>query len=259
MVPLILMLSNEWIRGTVAETHTQTPYGLQCQNRPKLPGSPHHCCPSESGTTTKYANDRFRAVSRIYNPLMGTPYLIAGRDISSFVTAWANNLKAGGGESPGLLQAAVTEPASSFGAEFLMLNIAPQAANPDASDEELLLFATLVVFRLAGYPGTSPSRWEGEDEHLSLAFRHLQKIGEKEAARMLRCDIILHATEDEPERYKALKRRQSMAPGEQASWDQRIASYDERSLRAARILDPTGDFDADLRAWNDGTDPGGPL
>lgn len=179
--------------------------------------------------------------------------MIAGRDLSSFVTAWANNLKAGGGESPGLLKVAVTEADSSFGAEFLILNIAPQAAYPDASDEELLLFAALVVFRLAGYPGTSPSVWEGEDEHLRRAFRHLQKIGEKEAARLLRGDVIRRATEDEPEGYKALKRRQSMPPGEQASWDRRIGSYRERSLRAAKILDPNGDFDADLRAWNDGT------
>ena len=179
--------------------------------------------------------------------------MIAGRDLSSFVTAWANNLKAGGGESPGLLEVAVKETDSSFGAEFLVLNIAPQAANPDASDEELLLFATLVVFRLAGYPGTSPSVWEGEDEHLSRAFCHLQRIGEKEAARLLRWQVIRHATEDKPEGYKAFKRRQPMAPGEQASWDQRVASYDERSLRAAKILDPNGDFDADLRAWNEGT------
>lgn len=185
----------------------------------------------------------------------GDLYVVAGLDLRPSIDNWLGVLNAGEGESNGLLELAIAESDSSYGAAFLMANIGPRAANPTASDEELLLFAVLSLFQEADFLGSFHSVWEGIDVHLTRAFVYFRKVGPKEAARRLRYTVLQGALEDHPEAYGAFKRRHSTSPSERAYWDRVRAAIDQRSMRAADILDPDGDLDSELQRWFDSRGP----
>ncbi|WP_247040408.1 hypothetical protein [Arthrobacter rhizosphaerae] len=176
-------------------------------------------------------------------------YVIAGSDILPFVTDWAAVLIAGGGESRGLLDHALDDSDYSYGGYFMMGNIGSRATSPTATDAELLLFAVLSVFQMSDFPGVDPKRWEGVEAHLDYAFKYFREIGEKEAARRLREDVVRRSLREDPPIWREMKQSRSRNPAREASHDQDMATIDQRSLRAAQLLDPEGDFDSELRAF----------
>jgi hypothetical protein len=177
--------------------------------------------------------------------------VIAGRDITTFVSEWSAVLTSGGGEARGLYDLAVGDDSGYFyGSAFLMRNIAARATVPTATEDELLLFAVLVVFQLSGFPGVDPNRWEGVEAHLRSAFAYFKEIGETEAARKLRMDVVNRSLREDPPLWKELKNSKPLDPAREALHDQDMASIDQRSFRAAHLLDPDGDFDSELRAFS---------
>ncbi|CAM3309242.1 hypothetical protein PSET11_02474 [Arthrobacter ulcerisalmonis] len=178
--------------------------------------------------------------------------VIAGRDITAFVSEWSAMLTSGGGEARGLHDLALDgdEPGYFYGSAFLMRNIAARAMEPTATEEELLLFAVLAVFQDDKFPGVDPDHWDGIEAHLNTAFAHFNELGEKEAARKLRMEVVNRSLREDPPLWKELKNSRPLDPAREALHDQDMASIDQRSFRAARLLDPEGNFDDELRTFS---------
>ena len=180
-------------------------------------------------------------------------YVIAGTDLRDFVAAWVSDLESGGGQARGLLEHAYTNPdvgeRYEYGAHYMFANIGPRATNPKATAEELLLFATMKVYQDAGFPGADRAIWDGEEAHARRTFTYFAEIGEKEAAHRIRADVIRRSVRERPAVFEEmLQRSMQHNPARIAAHDQDMASIDSRSFRAAKLLDPDGDFDAELSA-----------
>lgn len=181
------------------------------------------------------------------------PYLIAGVNLRAFVADWVTDLESGGGQTRGLLEHARADPQVGeryqYGAHYLFANIGPRATEPTATPEELLLFAVMAVYQDAGFPGADRAVWDGEAAHTARAFAYFQELGEREAARRLRADVIRRSlSQRPPELEKMLRRSLANDPARMAAHDQLMSSIDSRSFRAAALLDPDGDFDSELTA-----------
>jgi hypothetical protein len=74
-----------------------------------------------------------------------------------------------------------------------------------------------------------------------VAFTYFAEIGEKGAARRLRADIIRHSVRE--------RRLMQHNPARIVAHDQNMAPIESRSVRAAKLLDPDGDFDGELIAF----------
>ncbi|MDP9988654.1 hypothetical protein J2S98_003842 [Arthrobacter oryzae] len=178
--------------------------------------------------------------------------VIAGRDITNFVSEWSAVLTSGGGEARGLYDLALNgqDPGYFYGSAFLMRNIAARAYEPTATEDELLLFAVLAVFQDDNFPGVNPDHWDGVEAHLTSAFAYFTELGEKEAARKLRMEVVNRSLREDPPLWKELKNSRPLDPGKEALHEQDMASIDQRSFRAARLLDPDGDFDDELKSFS---------
>lgn len=177
--------------------------------------------------------------------------VIAGRDLTAFVSDWAAVLTSGGGEARELHDLALADDSEYFyGSGFLMRNIAARACEPTATEDELLLFAVLAIFQGDDFPGVDPNRWEGVEAHLKSAFAYFKEIGEIEAARKLRMDVVKRSLREDPPLWKELKNSKPLDPAREAFHEQDMASIDQRSFRAASLLDPEGDFDSELRSYS---------
>lgn len=185
---------------------------------------------------------------------MADLYVIAGADLRQFTADWLSDLQSGEGMTwRGLLDHAKSDPIASeryeYGADYVLANIAPHATKPEASDHELLLFAVMVTYKRAGYPGADPTFWDGEEAHVGRAFAYFQEVGEHEAARQLRHDVIRRSRPDpDPWIANMLRQRALANPARAAAHEQDMTSIHSRSLRAAALLDPDGDFDSELTA-----------
>lgn len=169
-------------------------------------------------------------------------FIVAGRDLETFITTWFEDLRSGGGESRDLI-----DNFENMEMLFLMANIARRAAQPDASDEELLLFSALAVAReyfreermepvIAG--------WGGMWKYICDAFDYLHEVGNEEAALIL-VKSVLRGMQTQSEEEQFLRSVWSnKEPGERAAHERYIAEIKQRELRAARLLDPTVDVDA---------------
>jgi hypothetical protein len=77
----------------------------------------------------------------------GETYTFAGADMTSYVRGWLTVLDGSEAVCAGLLEDAACDPVRHhrypYGAMFVTANIAPQAAQVDASHDELRLFAVL--------------------------------------------------------------------------------------------------------------------
>lgn len=180
-------------------------------------------------------------------------YVIAGVNLRAFVADWISDLESGGGEMRGLLEHAQDDPQLperyEYGTHYLFANIGPRATEPTATPEELLLFAVMAVYQDAGFPGADRAVWNGEEAHVRRAFAYFHELGEQEAARRLRADVIRRSLgEPPPELEEMLRRSMSNDPPRIAAHDRDMASIDSRSFRAAELLDPDGDFDSELTA-----------
>lgn len=190
----------------------------------------------------------------IIDPMAGTdPYVIAGVNLRGFVADWAFDLESGGGQMRGLLEHAHADPQVGeryeYGATYLFANIGPRATESTSTPEELLLFAVMAVYQNAGFPGADRTVWDGEDAHVGRAFAYFHELGEQEAARRLRADVIRRSLRQRPQELeKMLRRSMNDDPARIAAHDREMASIDSRSFRAAELLDPDGDFDSELTA-----------
>lgn len=178
-------------------------------------------------------------------------YVIAGTDLRPFVETWVSDLQSGGGNARGLLEHAQADhqvqERYEYGAHYLMANIAPHATEPTATTEELLLFAVMSVYQVAGFPNADRATWDGEEAHVRRTFTYLNDIGEKEAARKLRVDVIRRSLRERPPEFEEMLRSSMNHDSARiAAHDQEMASIDSRSIRAAKLLDPDGNFDKEL-------------
>jgi hypothetical protein len=169
-------------------------------------------------------------------------FTIAGRDLEKFVSDWFEDLKTGGGQMRGLL-----DDGPDFGDAFLMGNIAARAAEPDSSDEELLLSATLVIAQdymrgKRGHPMLHD--WEDRWAYVCAAFSNVHEVGEHEAAQRL-ARIAFQGQQEIPGAQVFLREiRAKQTPAERASHEQRMTSIKQREVRAAKLLDPEIDMTA---------------
>lgn len=178
-------------------------------------------------------------------------YYVAGVDLQRYVAEWVAKLESGQGDSRGLLSHAKTDPELrerySDGAHYMMANVGPQAVDAKATPETLLLFAVLSVYQDAEYPNADPTLWEGEKVHVDRAFEYFHVIGEKEAAERLRKQVIRRSLrDDKADLERFLGRPLHENPGKAAAHAQEIARIESRSVRAANLLDPEGDFDSSM-------------
>lgn len=97
----------------------------------------------------------------------------------------------------------------------------------------------MAVYQDAGFPSADRTVWDGEETHVRRAFTYFDEIGEKEAARRLRADVIRRSVRQRPPEFEEMLRR-SMGhdPARIAAHDQDMAAIDSRSFRAAKLLDP---------------------
>ncbi len=156
------------------------------------------------------------------------PYVIAGISLRAFVADWVFDLETGGGQMPGLLEHAEADPQVgeryAYGAHYLFANIGPRATEPTATPEELLLFAVMAVYQDAGFPSADATLWDGEEAHIRRAFTYFHELGEQEAARRLRANVIRNSLRDRPhELEEMLKRSMNNDSG-------RIAAHDRHGL-----------------------------
>lgn len=175
------------------------------------------------------------------------PYVVAGIDMRPFVQDWLAELNNGGGIMRRLLDRVYEEDQSDllrYGPSFLMANIAPRATTEDASSEELLLSAALLLYQMDGYPGAGPAQaFDGFQAHVDRAFHHLADIGPKAAAHKLRHRIIEQAGPGPDAYQNMMKRFAAEDPAKHAEQQRELAHLAQRELRAADLLDPDGDFD----------------
>lgn len=168
-------------------------------------------------------------------------YEIAGFDLSEFVANWISELESSEGDARGLLSNAKSdselEERYGYGALYMMANVGPQANEPKATSEVVLLFAVMSLYQDAGFPNADPTLWEGEQVHIDRAFTYFHHVGAEEAARQLRETII---------RRSLHKKSVKSDPAQGASHDQEMAAIDARSIRAAKLLHPEGDFDSEM-------------
>ncbi|MFF8798125.1 hypothetical protein ACH4NR_32170 [Streptomyces globisporus] len=167
-------------------------------------------------------------------------FVVAGRDLSAYVEEWIADL-----EDPNdpLLIEARRDPSPrervSYGASYVMKTIAPKVWGDQGGVQELLLFAVLATF-----PATELPDWEDCATYVERAFDHMHRIGEVEAARRLRAEVEAKASEEyareRSDMYRALGRPLEADPARTAYWERELAKGNERSLRAAAVLDPEG-------------------
>lgn len=137
----------------------------------------------------------------------------------------------------------------SYGAHYMLANIAPRATRPDSTSQELLLFPVLAVYQDADWPGADPNGWDGEAAHLRRALEYFHELGDREAARRLRADVIRRSLRERPQELDWLLHRPLQNdPARIAAQETEMTSIDLRRFRAAELLDPDGDFDAELTA-----------
>ncbi|WP_331718631.1 hypothetical protein OG985_49590 (plasmid) [Streptomyces sp. NBC_00289] len=177
---------------------------------------------------------------------MKDPYEVAGHNLRAFVADWLEGL-----EDPSnvlLVEAArESDPieACSYGAAYVMSNIAPKVWGENGSEKELLLFAAISV-----YQDSKPSGWTNCATFVEAAFGYLHTISEAEAAQQLRQWVERRGSEEHRqgrrEMYEALGRPLDADPARTAAQDRELAQADHRALRAAAVLDPAGN----VAPWN---------
>ncbi|MEU6723456.1 hypothetical protein ABZ917_07060 [Nonomuraea wenchangensis] len=167
---------------------------------------------------------------------------------------WLADLNSGGGQSRGLLEHINDpyEPDSrySYGAHMMMANIAPRAVPDDASDEVVLFYAVMAIYQHAGWPKADPRHFDGFTPHVERAFDYFRTIDETEAARRLAADVILRMRPG-PDVVENIRRRnREKNPAKSAYYERVMAEIAQRDVRAAKLLDPSIDFDAMVLAVN---------
>jgi len=123
-------------------------------------------------------------------------YVVAGRDLRRFVAARLDQVQTADPTQHPIVSAVAeeTDPKEQafLGGAALMSFIGPRAWGEAGSDEELLLFAVLAVYTMR-----DDEPWEGYESRVQRAFEFMHEIGEVEAARRLRQEIVDKDKDDE--------------------------------------------------------------
>jgi hypothetical protein len=167
-------------------------------------------------------------------------YVVAGRDLRRFVAVWLDQVQTADSTQHPIVSAVAEEPdpkqQAFYGGVALMSFIGPRVWGEAGSDEELLLFAVLAVYGLR-----DDVPWEGYESRVQRAFEFMHEIGEIEAARRLRQEIVDKDKDEEWQTITNLLRGTSHKdPAEIAVHEQEMAKATRRDLRAAAVLDPDG-------------------
>ena len=85
-----------------------------------------------------------------------------------------------------------------YGPHFVSANSAPRATDADVSADDLRLYAVLLNFQLAGFPGTDPAIWEGAEAHIANAFEYANQVTARTVADRLLRSVIERATREDP-------------------------------------------------------------
>ncbi|KQX75395.1 hypothetical protein [Aeromicrobium sp. Root472D3] len=171
----------------------------------------------------------------------------AGRDITDFVRAWFEDLRAGGGRMREFLGDMPGSPAGDMATIYLLGNV--DAARPDSSDEELLLYAVLQIggqaYRDEYGDDAHLFDWETKWEYIEQCFDVVNGLTASENAQfMVRWALRRSRIRTEPEREWDRMVWEGKAPGERAAHEQKMAGIMQRELSAARLFDPDIDIDS---------------
>lgn len=163
-------------------------------------------------------------------------YVVAAMDMTPFIVKWLNDLSRPDAPSRGLLD--YVDEDYDYGASFMMSNVAPEATKQSASSETLLLFAVLAVYQHAEHPDR-PAKWEGPESHLAGAFNYAQALGDSGVAAALLKYVADRSKRQTPPMLRELRERSmNRDPAKLAQHDRNMAEIEDRSIRAARLLDP---------------------
>jgi hypothetical protein len=164
-------------------------------------------------------------------------YVVAGRNLLPATRELIERLA---GDEPHLVMwreeiASRLEEASWSGPTMVMQGIAPRVWGEAGRDDEALLFAVLATYGRI----SDDVPWAGTPEHLQNAFMHMRKVGEREAAKLLRADVRNRATREEHADVAYLRERSlGKDPAALAAHRRNLAQGDQRDLRAANLLHP---------------------
>ncbi|MEU4418700.1 hypothetical protein [Nocardia salmonicida] len=172
-------------------------------------------------------------------------YNLAGFDLGPAITAWLDDIIKGGGVGRTLLEHAIanTHPGDDlfYSATFLMGNVAPDAADPEATPEVLLIYAVLTIHQNS-IPKETPGLWHGFEGYVRDAFERVQAMGRTSAAEALLRPMIQNSTAPNQD-LQWMRRAANPDPAKYADHERHMASIWERNVRAAKILDPAVDLD----------------
>ncbi|TIH27078.1 hypothetical protein, partial [Subtercola vilae] len=175
-----------------------------------------------------------------------TDYRIADLNVTDFATKWLGHLDGDNASARGLLDH-VAE-GYDYGAHFMMANIGSQSTSPNASDDELILYAALAVFQNSGFPGRS--QWDGPTNHLISAFAYADQLGRMGAAlNLLESLVVRVRREPEPQFQELLSNSLGHDAAKIAAHDMDMAQILSRDIRAARLLEPSLSLDDLLLAY----------
>lgn len=170
-------------------------------------------------------------------------YTVAGTDLRQFVADWLTEIENADPEAHPIVTAvdeAEPDDRAFMGAATLMQFIGPRVWGGAGTHEELLLYAALAIYQEEG----RDLPWDGYAAYVQRAFQYLHQLGEVEAARRLRAEVVNEATrprDDTDEwRMKMLTNSMGNDPARMAAHDREMARGQHRTLRAAAALDPAG-------------------
>ncbi|WP_158885087.1 hypothetical protein [Amycolatopsis anabasis] len=170
-----------------------------------------------------------------------TLYTVGGVDLSDFANSWLPSLERDDAPARSLLDH--IEEGYDYGAHFMMANIGPQAVDPSAGKEVLLLYAVLAVFQNDEFPGCREG-WQGTAKHLERAFKHAKRLGDRGLAKTLLRELADRSKRDRAPMFEdMLAQSMGHAPARIAAHDRNMANILSRDVRAAKLLDPSASVD----------------
>jgi len=177
---------------------------------------------------------------RVVNMEPVGPYEFAGRDLGAFVADWLVQVQREDAPTRGLLEH--IDEGYDYGGHFLMANIGPQATEPEASEETLLLYAVMAAYQNDAFPGASV--WQGEEQHVRRAFAYARGLGAScVASNLLHRSAEASRREPAPELERLRASSLGKDPVRRAAHDRRMASIADRDIRAAKLLDDSQSID----------------
>lgn len=171
-------------------------------------------------------------------------YKLEDLDIDTFARQWLEGL-----EHEHATMRSFVDEHPDMGPYFMMANFGRRAVEPEASAEELVLFAVLAAFQNAIHSGRRrEDPWEGTTAHLDAAFIHANEIGRAGVAASLLEFLVRRGKDEDGLSERLTARSLGKDPARIAAHEQEMAHILDREIRAAKLLDPSLSVDAFLLA-----------